>query len=150
MWADLGLEWLQPCPHFLTRLQHQAEINSKPPQGERGRSYTNNVGNNTRIWRSWREPRALSGSSQLLSAAFETLLMGVDDISQSGGGGCCCWWWTGALQMFSSLQSSAFCVCVKEKNSLFLQRERKEVESGGERRSTEAECGEMREGEEDK
>lgn len=28
----------------------------------------------------------MSGSSQLLSAAFETLLMGVDDISQSGGG----------------------------------------------------------------
>lgn len=29
----------------------------------------------------------MSGSSQLLSAAFETLLMGVDDISQSGRGG---------------------------------------------------------------
>lgn len=28
----------------------------------------------------------MSGSSQLLSAAFETLLMGVDDISQSAGG----------------------------------------------------------------
>lgn len=69
----------------------------------------------------------MSGSSQLLSAAFETLLMGVDDISQSGGGGGAAAGGgrgRGHFKCFLPCKVLPFVFALKRK-TLFLQRERK-------------------------
>lgn len=78
----------------------------------------------------------MSGFSQLLSAAFQTLLMGVDDISQSAGGGTVLLPLpvdeaTSIVPFF--LKSFSFCVCIKQKISLFPKGE----EGSGEQRGKE-------------
>ena len=60
-------------PSFSDKTSALSTDKQKTLEGPRGRSNTNNHSNNTRIWRSWREPWALSGFSQLLSASFETV-----------------------------------------------------------------------------